>query len=152
MWKEMWRNVLGCGEVWREEKGDVGEVREVGKMGRRSHIPYISPHFPHTPTHFPTSPPHLFSHLPPHFCTPTPHFLTPSIFPPYLTQLPKLQKTPLLPHHPYCSKFFITPILPHTPSPPYYHCYFIIYPTPKLLTFLIYCQINPAITCTRNSL
>ena len=152
----MWRNVLGCGEVWGEEKGDVGEVREVGKMGRRSHIPYISPHFSHTPTHIqhtsPHLPPHLFSHLPPHFCTPTPTLPHSFHIPPILDPTPQTTKTPLLPHHPYCSKFFITPILPHTPSPPYYHCYFIIYPTPKLLTFLIYCQINPAITCTRNSL
>ena len=29
MWTEMWRNVLGCGEVWGEERGDVGEVREM---------------------------------------------------------------------------------------------------------------------------
>ena len=69
-------------------------------MGKRSHIPHISPHFSHTPTHFPHTPttsptlqhtsphlpPHLFSHLPPHFCTPTPtlphSFHIPPIFDP----------------------------------------------------------------------
>ena len=173
VWKEMWRNVLGCEEVWGKERGDVGEEKEMRrevweKMGRGSHNPYIFLHFSHTPTHFPhisphtsfhISPhifpllsPHFFSHLPHIFPLLSPHFLTPSIFPPYLTQLPKLPKISQLPHHPYSSKlpqifynplfFFI--IFPRRTT----HSYFIIYPTPKLLTFLSYCQISSAIKYT----
>ena len=111
VWKEMWRNVLGCGEVWGEERGDVGEVREmwreVGKHGQRIPYPLLLPSLlPHSSTFSHISPTPLF--------TPSPTFfdsypLTPSIFPPYLTQLLQLLKTPLLPHHPYSSKFFIIP-------------------------------------------
>ena len=153
------RNVLGCGKVWKEERGDVGEVREMwrevwGKIGRGSHIPYISPHFSHTPTHFPTStstplftPPPIFFHSYPHTFSLLPYS-------PILDPTPQTTKNSLLPHHPYSSKLpqiLYIPYSSHTPSPPYYHCYFIIYPTLKLLTFLIYCQINPAIKCTTNS-
>ena len=55
------------------------------------------------PSHLPFPPPtpqHISSHL-------LPHFLTPSIFPPYLSQLPKLLKISQFLHHPYSSK------LPH---------------------------------------
>ena len=79
---------------------------------------------------FSPPPPHLLF-PPPHFSTPQhisphllPHFLTPSIFPPYLSQLPKLLKISQFLHHPYSSKLpqiFYTlsffPIL-HSPAFP----------------------------------
>ena len=137
-----------CGEVcW-----SVGEVRgDVGDMGSSTHFPHLPPHFPHLPHISPFFPPHFSTpqHISPHLL---PHFLTPSIFLPYLSQLPKLLKIFQFLHHLYSSKFFILPHFSHTPFPRTPHSYFIIYPTPKLLTFLIYCQINPAIKCTRNSL
>ena len=145
------RSVGRCGEVcW-----SVGEVRgDVRDMGSSTHFfPHLPPHFSHlTPLFL-----HIYLFLPPHFSTPQhispyllPHFLTPSIFLPYLSQLPKLLKISQFLHHSYSSKLpqilYNSLILPHTP-----HIYVIIYPIPKLLTFLIYCQINPAIKCTRNS-
>ena len=92
----------GVGEVcW-----SVGEVRvDVGDMGSSTHFPHL---------------PHISFFLPPHFSTPQhisphllPHFLTLSIFPPYLSQLPKLLKISQFLHHPYSSKL---PQIFYTPS------------------------------------
>ena len=95
-----------CGEVWGEERGGVGEMW--GKMGRGSHIPYISPHFSHTPTHFPHLPPHLFSHLPPHFSTPSPTLPHSFHIPPMLDPTPRTTKNfPITPLN--SPKLFITP-------------------------------------------
>ena len=105
IWKE-WKSV----GVLRKVGGNVGntcwsvgEVRgDVGVMGSSTHFPTPSFTFPL---------PHTSPYLSAHFSTPQhisphllPHFLTSSIFPPYLTQLPKLPKIPQLPHHSYSSK------------------------------------------------
>ena len=141
-----------CGEVW----WSVGEMRgDVGDVGSSTHFPHLPPHFPHLP--------HISSFLPPHFYTPQhisphllPHFLTPSIYFPILVPTP--QTTENFPIPPPSILLQTPPnslyslILPHIPSPCIPHNYFIIYPTPKLLTFLGYCQISSAIKYTRNSL
>ena len=108
------------------------------------------------PTLFYVSPTlfHSFSHLnifpytlhtnPIHSSTPL--RTTPLLpYSPYLTPLSKLPKISQFFYHPYSPKFstlpLFFPILPHT--------YFIIYPTLKFLTFLIYCLISLAIKYKR---
>ena len=141
-----------CGEVcW-----SVGEVRgDVGDMGSSTHFSpplytFLSPPphllFPpptllHTSTYFSTSPSTLsYSfHIPP-ILVPTPQTIKNFPIPPPSALL----QTP--PNSLYSL------ILPHTPSPRTPHSYFIIYLTPKLLTFLSYCQISSVMKYTRNSL
>ena len=100
----MWGRLGKCGGRWGKWVEDP--IFPTSPLTSLT-LQHTSPHLPHNSFHTSL---HIFPLLPP-------HFLTPSIFPPYLTQLPKLPKIPLLPHHPYPPKFFITPILPHTPSP-----------------------------------
>ena len=134
-----------CGEVcW-----SVGEVRgDVGDMGSSTHFLHLPPHFHHLP--------HISPFLPPHFST-SPSTLPHSFhIPPILDPTPQTTKNfPITPpsillQTPPNFLYFL--IFPHTPSPRTPHSHFIIYPTPKLLTFLIYWQINSAIKYTRNSL
>ena len=110
------------------------------------HSPNISlPHTPHSPDtslHTHLTPPHTLSHFPTpssHLPTPLPHshLIPPSSFP--RISLYTLPHNPHSPHH--LQNFSIL-----------LHTYFIIYPIPKFITFLIYCQISLAIKCTSNSL
>ena len=121
-------------------------------------IPYlfhISFHtLPNSP-HF-SSPPHLYPNLPSFSFFLPPKFPHSSVFAPYLNQLTKLayQKSPNSPNihlltppdSPYSST--IPPFFPVLPLFPM--SYFIIYPIPKFLIFVIYCQSSLAIKCTRN--
>ena len=151
----MWGSVLECG-------GSVlecgGSVLKCGRSEERCggygifypfspppspppHLPFPPPTLLHTPTHFFTSLSTLshYFHIPP-ILVPTPQTTKNFPIPPpsILLQTPP--------------NFLYSLILLHTPSPRTPHSYFIIFPTPKLLTFLIYCQINPAIKYTSNSL
>ena len=105
VWKEEWGNVLGL-EVWGEVWGCGERFAEVcwllgcGKMWGED---------PTLPTSLLTSPiPQHTSltllHTSPTLLHSSPHFPTPSMFPPYLTQLPKLPKIPRFPHYPYSFK------------------------------------------------
>ena len=141
-----------CGEVcW-----SVGEVRgDVGDMGSSTHFSPPPSTFPSPPPHLPSPPPTLL-HTPTHFPT-SPSTLSHSFHIPLILVLTP-QATKNFPIPPPSILLQTTPnslyslIIPHTPSPRTPHSYFIIYPTPKLLTFLSYCQINPAIKYTKNSL
>ena len=100
-----------------------------------THLPPI-----HTLSHFPISPhsfPHTFSHLHP---PPSPTLIPPDTFP---LPSPKTSSysLPTLSHNSHAS----SNTFPYSP-------YFIIYPIPKFLTLLIYCQISLTIKWTRNSL
>ena len=140
----MGESVLGCGEVWG--------------CGGANTLFYTSPHTLYNhPTPLPT-PFTLTRHLFPHSSNtspPNPHT--------HLTRLSTLPHTHFRP--PHTLSHFPTPLTPflhlpqHFPTltlhassqPPRFlqHFpmlpYFIIYPMPKFLTFLIYCQISPTI-------
>ena len=128
----MWGRLGKCGGRWGKWVEDpISPTSPLTSLT----LQHTSPHLP----------PQLFSHLPPYFSTPTPTLPHSFHIPPILDPTPQTTKnSPITPpsilpqilYNPYSSPYSF---------PPYYHCYFIIYPTPKLLTFLIYCQINPAI-------
>ena len=121
VWKER-GNVLWCGKVWREVWESVLEVKgDVEGMGN------LSPHFSHFPPHSNTLP-HSFHILP---------ILDPT--------LRTTRNSPILPPSMLPPNSLYSPILPHTPPPRTPHSCFIIYPIPKFLNFLIYCQSSPAI-------
>ena len=144
----VWGKLLECGGSVLECGRSEGRCGEYGIFYPFSPPPSPTPHLPfhpptllHTPTHFFTSPStisHSF-HIPP-ILDPTPQTTKNFPIPPpsILLQTPP--------------NFLYSLILPHTPSPRTPHSYFTIYPTPKLLTFLIYCQVNSAIKYTSNSL
>ena len=144
-WKE-WGNVLGCGGVRKcfEVRGRWGKM-----LGYGGYLLTLSPHLntlPHISSYF-----HTLLHTPTHF--PTPHPTLPHSFhilPNTWPNFPNYQKfsnSPTIYAFSYAPKFYI---LPHsspysTPRIPIGHSYFIIYPIPNFLTFLVCCQISPAI-------
>ena len=94
--------MLGCGEVWGEEREDVGEVkemrREVGKWVEdptSPASPLTSPTLQHTSPHLPRTP--LFT-PPPTFSTPTPTLPHSFHIPPILDPTPQTTKnSPITP-------------------------------------------------------
>ena len=159
--EEVCESVLGCGEM-------CGEVWE--ELTHFSTPPpdfftpptltqHLSSHFPSPSTltqHLSPTHPTLTWHLFPHSPHTSPHSLTlpHTFFTSSHTSPPQSPDT--------SSSFHRISLhtLPHNPHSPHHlqnfsillHTYFIIYPTPKFITFLIYCQISLAIKCTNNSL
>ena len=146
MWEsmgEVWKS------VWGEYRGCV-EVREsVLGCGGASTLFYTSPHILHTlQTPLPTLTQHLSPASPhspdtslhtfPHSLPTSPHSVT---LPNSLHTFPS--PAPTLSHNPHASS-----------NTSLCSSYFFIYPIPKFLTFLIYCQISLTIKYryTRNSL
>ena len=129
MWKSV-GSVLRCGEGVKKFEGSTHTLL----------------HLSHTPQ----------THLTPLFTLPSlnTHFLTPSLTPlthfhltppPHLPPHTSSHSRPTLLHTLYTSSntssyspHFLTP---PTPPPTLPYLVFIIYPIPKFLTFLIYCQL-----------
>ena len=141
----MWGSM---GEVWKSVGGECGSCFEVGESvlgcgevwGSQHTLLHLTPHPPHSPDIFSTLIQYL-SPAPPHSRG---------------TSLHTFPHSPPTSPHPSHLSFTSPNTFPHNPhassntslcSP-----YCIIYPMPKFLTFLIYCQITLKIKYARNSL